>query len=44
MEFILVEEMEQVLKAALLARFPLCRETGEGKQVLRPSRRVEARV
>jgi ATP-dependent Lon protease len=44
MEFILVEEMEQVLKAALLARFPLRRETGEEKQVLRPSRRVEARV
>ena len=44
MEFIFVEEMEQVLKAALLARFPLRRETREEKRVLRPSRRVEARV
>ena len=44
MEFIFVEEMEQVLKAALLARFPLRREEGEEKRALRPPRRVEARV
>lgn len=45
MEFILVEEMEQVLKAALLARFPLRREGKEEKQALRTPRRMqEARV
>ena len=44
MEFILVEEMEQVLKAALLAHFPLRRETEGEKQALRPPRRAEARV
>ena len=45
MEFVFVEEMEQVLKAALVAHFPLRREPGEGKQVLRPPRRMEeARV